>query len=194
MAGAGRRQARGDSPSSLFPPLPPPGETPPMENKKCKSGGARVSGKRSCARPGLAVPLLWPPAWDERPRVKAFPHRPGQSGAPPACPRWEGARAEPALGMGRAPQPELFPPAVPSSSQLPKVAEALRSFSPLREQTRKGSGVCLLGGEPAELDCSVWRRLRGALINACKYLQGGCRERGARLFSGAQQRDKKQWP
>jgi len=27
------------------------------------------------------------------------------------------------------------------------------------------------------------RRLRGDLINACKYLQGGCQEDGARIFS-----------
>jgi len=29
------------------------------------------------------------------------------------------------------------------------------------------------------------RRLRGDLLNACKYLQGGCQEDGAKLFSVA---------
>lgn len=36
--------------------------------------------------------------------------------------------------------------------------------------------------------------LRGELINACKFLGGGCHEDGVRLFSGVRQQDEKQRP
>ena len=32
-------------------------------------------------------------------------------------------------------------------------------------------------------DCSAWRRFGGDLINVHKYLTGGCKKDGARLFS-----------
>jgi len=37
------------------------------------------------------------------------------------------------------------------------------------------------------------RRLKGDLISAYKYLQGGCQEDGAKIFSSAQRQDKGQW-
>lgn len=36
-------------------------------------------------------------------------------------------------------------------------------------------------------------KTEGDLINAYKYLKGGCKEDGAKLLSGAQWQDQKQW-
>lgn len=169
MTGAGRRQARaggareGDSPSS-FPTPPPTRGNPPVENKKCKSGGARVSGKRSCARPGLAVPLQSrrssrrlrgtssPPAAAERLPATATSQR-GGSGAPPPgrrVPCGKGLRADPVLGTRRSPEQELlFSVTVRFPSQLPKVAKRLFGVFSRAKDRPEMDLKCLLRRQPA---------------------------------------------
>ncbi|KAL2308172.1 hypothetical protein Nmel_001176, partial [Mimus melanotis] len=138
-AAASWRRARGDSPSSC--PPPPPGETPPWKIKSVKvavlgfpgSGAApaRVWRCRSSRRlrgtsgPTAASKRLPPTAMSQR----------GGSGAPP-----RGQRAP--WGKG----PEQIPR---WGCAVPRSRSGSRSFSPLREQTRKGSGVFVLRGEPA---------------------------------------------
>lgn len=149
----------------LPPPHPPRGNPPPWKIKSVKaavlgfpgSGAApaRVWRCRSTAA-GAAAPAA---ACVGRAAPRQLPNavlpaatsQRGGSGAPPRgqrAPRGKGPEQIPCWGCAVPWSGKLFSATVPFPAPE-SCEEAFRSFSPLREQTRKGSGVSLLRGEPA---------------------------------------------